>query len=364
VSLEEAIAGEIHGEGPISFGRFMHLALYHPEGGYYASAPDRVGWEGHFLTSPVLDPAFGELWAEGFRRVWVACGRPSYFEIIEVGPGDGSFAASVLLSIPDDFGSVLTYRLVERNPPSRRRQQLLLEGETRTAWSSSLDDVPPPGAGCVFANEVLDNLPVELARAAGAGVEQAFVDATGGEFQLVWRTAAAEVTGFFERGLPPETIAEVGLEAVRFAARSARTLDRGAVVFVDYGDEEAGLLRRPGGTLLCYSQSGIDDRPLERPGHKDITAHANWTAIRRALSSEGMGVAGPIGQRAALIELGLEVIDDRLREEMGSGGGIGAIRAISRRGALAILADPSGMGGFGVMVGGREIDPHTILPNK
>jgi SAM-dependent MidA family methyltransferase len=93
VSLEESIAGEIRRVGPMSFGRFMNFALYHPEQGYYATDPDRIGWKGYFLTSPVLDPGFGELWAEGFRRVWAECGRPSHFEIIEVGPGDGSFAA-------------------------------------------------------------------------------------------------------------------------------------------------------------------------------------------------------------------------------------------------------------------------------
>ena len=49
---------------------------------------------------------------------------------------------------------------------------------------------------------------------------------------------------------------------------------------VDYGDEASGLMLRPNGSLSCYSGAGADERPLENPGTKDITVHANWTALR------------------------------------------------------------------------------------
>jgi Uncharacterized conserved protein len=54
--LVAAISSEIIRNGPIPFVRFMELALYHPQYGYYMRQPDgadheRIGWSGDFYTS-------------------------------------------------------------------------------------------------------------------------------------------------------------------------------------------------------------------------------------------------------------------------------------------------------------------------
>jgi SAM-dependent MidA family methyltransferase len=364
MGLEASIAEEVRVRGALSFARYMELALYDRDGGYYATGLGGAGWEGHFLTSPVLDPAFGELWAEGFRRVWTACGSPSDFEVVEIGPGDGSFAASVLDHVHRDLAAGLTYRLVDLSPHLRRSQHTNVGDRAGIVWHRALEEVPRIAAGCVFANEVLDNLPVELVRSTGERLEQAFVDDSGDGLMIAWREAGPDVAAFFSTEVPSGTCAEVGLEAIRLTRLAARLVGRGAVVFVDYGDEEADLLRRPNGTLLCYSRAGVDDRPLERPGQKDITSHANWTAIRRALAAEGLKVAATTSQRDALVALGLDTLHDRLRAETGSGRGFETVRAVSRRQALGILTDAEGLGGFDVVVGARGFDPESLLTTR
>ena len=101
--------------------------------------------------------------------------------------------------------------------------------------------------------------------------------------------------------------------------------------------------------MLCYSDSGVDDRPLESPGDKDITVHANWSALRLSLGSAGAEVSGPVPQSVVLRSLGLATVDERLRARSREARGAESVRALSRRGALAALVDPGGMGGFGVM---------------
>jgi SAM-dependent MidA family methyltransferase len=131
------------------------------------------------------------------------------------------------------------------------------------------------------------------------------------------------------------------------------------VVLVDYGDSEEGLAERPAGTLLCYSDTGVDDRYLERPGTKDITVHANWSALKRAFDDAGAPVAGPTSQRKVLKSLGADAIQDRLTAEadnaLQAGSGAEGVRALSRRGALGALLHPAGLGGFGVLVAHRGI---------
>ena len=75
------------------FVRFMELALYDPDGGYYRSAEARPGRGGDFLTAPELHPIFGASLAAGLREIWDRLGRPDPFVIREHGAGTGALAA-------------------------------------------------------------------------------------------------------------------------------------------------------------------------------------------------------------------------------------------------------------------------------
>jgi SAM-dependent MidA family methyltransferase len=94
------LVDRIRNEGAVTFADYMALALYHPEHGYYRQPQAHVGWNGHFLTSPEIDPAFGELWARAFEQVWRECGSPESFDVVEPGPGEAGFAAAVLSAVP------------------------------------------------------------------------------------------------------------------------------------------------------------------------------------------------------------------------------------------------------------------------
>ena len=74
--LEALIRAEIAAGGPMTFARFMELALYHPDCGYYRGARrGRVG-RGDFLTAPEAHPIFGRAIARLAADVWSALGRP------------------------------------------------------------------------------------------------------------------------------------------------------------------------------------------------------------------------------------------------------------------------------------------------
>src|SRR6185503_9270800 len=100
--LVERIAREIRRNGPMPFARFMELALYDPEAGYYtanrgedagAAGPGRSG---DFLTAPEGHAIFGWAIAQHLESVWDALGRPARFVVREYGAGTGAIAAGVL----------------------------------------------------------------------------------------------------------------------------------------------------------------------------------------------------------------------------------------------------------------------------
>ena len=366
--LEEIIHERIRRNGPMPFAAYMSLALYHPHHGYYTSGPERSGWRGHYLTSPELDPGFAQLWRRGFRQVWDACGRPPRFEIVEVGPGEGAFAAAVLGPHDDGFGSELTYRLVERSPALEERQRALVR-DPRAVWSPSVTELPAIDNGIVFANEVLDNLPVHIVEARGGRVLEVCVDAQEGLLvQSLREPSNPELSSWLDRtavSLPDGHRYEVPLAAESFIRRVAAVVERGAIVMVDYGADATALATRPSGSLLCYSERGVDDDPLDRPGYKDITSHVNWTAVRAALKGAGMDVLGPLSQRSVMSALGARSLDQDLKhrheDALRSKRGADAVAVLSRRQALGALLDPAGLGGLDVVVGLKGVDAPAFL---
>src|SRR5207245_9043054 len=81
--LVEIIRNEIGANGPISFARFMELALYHPDRGYYASGRANIGRRGDFFTNVSVGSLFGRLLAFQFAEIWDKLGRPRHLLIME-----------------------------------------------------------------------------------------------------------------------------------------------------------------------------------------------------------------------------------------------------------------------------------------
>ncbi len=60
----------------MTFARFMELALYQPELGYYATGRRGPGRAADFMTAPESHPIFGWAVAIQLDEVWQRGGRP------------------------------------------------------------------------------------------------------------------------------------------------------------------------------------------------------------------------------------------------------------------------------------------------
>jgi len=69
----------------------MDAALY-GQSGYYSSGKVEFGARGDFYTTSQVHELFAQLLAEEFTRLWIEDGSPSEYTIVELGPGDGTFA--------------------------------------------------------------------------------------------------------------------------------------------------------------------------------------------------------------------------------------------------------------------------------
>src|SRR5258708_37682883 len=85
------------------------------------------------------------------------------------------------------------------------------------------------------------------------------------------------------------------------------TLRCGFVLASGYGDTARRLYPpdRRRGTLAVYARQQRGERPLERPGRQDLTAHVNVTALVEAGRQSGLRRAGLTTQADFLRRLGI-----------------------------------------------------------
>ena len=75
----------------IKIDNFINKVLYKPEIGYYSHKMP-FGKKGDFVTSPTISNLFSEIIAVWIVSTWEAFGKPKLFNIVELGPGDGSLS--------------------------------------------------------------------------------------------------------------------------------------------------------------------------------------------------------------------------------------------------------------------------------
>jgi SAM-dependent MidA family methyltransferase len=149
--LESIIRDEIHARGPMRFDRFMELALYHHEHGYY-TRPPAIGSEGDFYTSVSVGALFGQLLARQARQMARLLDEPEFW-IIEQGAHDGQMALDLLSSLRATdpvFFATLRYAIVEPSPAGARRRNANSPRSVRrcAGWKVSPTGPAPRRVGC------------------------------------------------------------------------------------------------------------------------------------------------------------------------------------------------------------------------
>jgi SAM-dependent MidA family methyltransferase len=135
-------------------------------------------------------------------------------------------------------------------------------------------------------------------------------------------------------------------------------LKRGYVLTIDYGynAEKYYLPSRDRGTLQCYYQHRRHNNPYANLGYQDITAHVNFTALELYGELYNLHKIGFTQQGLFLMALGL---GDRLNEL--SSGQFSISEIFKRRDALHQLIDPTGLGGYGVLIQGKNLTESESL---
>ncbi|MEU1617712.1 SAM-dependent methyltransferase [Streptomyces sp. NPDC005722] len=299
-------------------------ALYGPGGFFRRERP-----AAHFRTSVHASPLFAGAVARLLERVDADLGHPGELALVDVGAGAGELLTGLLDVVPATLRDRLRPCAVEKAP---RPDGL----DARVTWSDAL---PRGLRGLLFANEWLDNVPVDVVETDAAGVPRRVLVRSLDGAERLGDPVDGEDAAWLRRwwpveGAEPGTRAEIGRGRESAWAAAVASLEAGLAVAVDYG-HVAGA-RPPYGTLTAF-RAGREVSPPVPDGSCDITAHvaldacAGPGAVLRT-QREALGALGVTGARPPL--------------SLASSDPAGYVRALARASQAAELTDPSGLGGF------------------
>lgn len=371
------MSGHVAPGDPVRWSAAMDRALYGPDGFYVAGE----GAAGHFRTSATASDSvraiFAEALAELLRRVDTGLGHPDPLDCVDVGGGSGDLLEALLAEVGPDVRDRVRLSVVEHRP---RPPGL-------PATMHWLDTIPEV-TGLLFANEWLDNVPLDVmvanasllntgdpsagkserdgvgsavdgaenpAPATGSGMCLVLVDRSGAE--SLGPAPTAEESAWLARWWPSGSRREIGLTRDRAWAGAVSRLRRGLAVAVDYAHMTAD--HPPYGTLTGF-RGGRETVPVP-DGSCDVTAHVAIDSVAAAGERAAALTGRPArtllcDQRSALRCLG---VSGRRPDYAADPSGFAA--ALQRASDCTELIDPAGLGAFTWLLQGMDIDPAMLL---
>lgn len=319
----DVIRAEIKKFGVIPFARFMELALYCPETGYYERNQDNVGRRGDFITSVSTGSLFGELLAFQFAE-WLEQLKiqSEQLKIVEAGAHDGKLAGDILHWLqkfrPELFAAI-EYCILDPSPARRQWQQERLKDFPNVRWiGSQLTTLGSQLTGIIFSNELLDAFPVhrfgwdanakrwfewgvtldgekfgwtQLERRLPAGSPNIPAQPPAGKMPaLQLPSSILHLPASLLEILPDGYIIEDSPTATNWWRAAANSFKGGKLLAIDYGYTSAEQISpaRHKGTLRAYHRHQVSDDLLAQPGEQDLTAHVNFSAIQTTGEEAGL----------------------------------------------------------------------------
>ncbi|MFC4506302.1 MULTISPECIES: SAM-dependent methyltransferase [Streptomyces] len=331
--MAQKVADSGAGSGEWRGWRAATRAALYGEGGFYVR-PE--GPAAHFRTSVHASPLFAEAVARLLCRVDESLGRPERLDFVDMAAGRGELVTGVLAALPSEVAARTRAYAVE----------LAARPETLAPGITWLPEPPETITGLLFANEWLDNVPVEIAEVDASGVPRLVLVGTDGGERLgnpVSGPAAEWLARWWP--LPPEEglRAEIGHPRDTAWAATVARLHRGLAVAADYAHTKAG--RPPFGTLTAFRE-GRETSPVP-DGSCDITSHVALDACEEAVGS-AVARGRLLTQRAALHALGITGARPPL--SLASTDPAAYVRALAAAGEAAELTASGGLGDFGWLV--------------
>ena len=295
--------------------KFIENVLYNKNSSYYSSKIP-FGKSGDFITAPGISNMFCEIIGVWLITTWNTLGKPKRFNIVELGPGDGSLT-KILLKTFKQFP--LFYRatnifLYERSALLVNLQKKNINN-SKVKWIKNFNNIKK-GPVIFFGNEFFDAIPVkQFTRKKNILMEKCFSINKKNEIVEIYKKALNKDALLIKKfktlkNLRFVEFPKLGFCELKKIIKKISELE-GGLLLIDYGY----LIAKNKNTLqslLNHKKNNL----LHNLGKADITSLVNFNLLNEYFIKNNLKVKKIVTQKFFLEKMGIIERANNLSKKM------------------------------------------------
>ena len=283
---------------------FFQNVLYDKKIGYY-NTKQPFGEKGDFITSPKISKLFSEIIGIWIISTWQIFGKPKNFNIVELGPGDGSLT-KVLLDVIEKFPkfkSSSNIYLYETSNYLKNLQKKNIQSK-KVKWINNFNIIKK-GPIVFFGNEFFDAIPIkQFKRKNNSLYEKYYFLDEKNKIRDTYKTATKK-----NKNLIKSFKILNDLEFIEFPLLGFQELNKiikkissrdGCLLLIDYGH-----LNPNNQNTLQSVMSHQKNNLLNNLGKADITSHVNFKLLNEFFLKKNLKVKEVVTQKFFLESMGI-----------------------------------------------------------
>ena len=283
--------------------KFFKNVLYDKKYGYYTSKIP-FGERGDFITSPKISDLFSEMIAIWMVASWETFGKPNNFNIIELGPGDGSLTKILLRSFKKfpKFNSIKNLYLYEESKYLKKIQKKKFKKDVK--WISNFNQIKK-GPVIFFGNEFFDAIPIkQFKKNKSFLLEKNYSLDKKCRIRGVYRkTSISNIKAIKSyKSLSKLDFIEfpkLGLQELKKIVKKIIKLN-GCILLVDYGYRKSNN-ENTLQSVMKHKKNNL----LDNLGKADVTAHVNFSLLNEFFLRNNLKIKNLITQKEFLENMGI-----------------------------------------------------------
>ena len=300
----------------LSIDKFFQKILYDKKIGYY-STKKPFGLKGDFITAPKISNLFSEIIAIWIISTWQAFGKPKNFNIVELGPGDGSLTKVILKVFKKfhDFNKAKKIYLYEVSDFLKDLQKKNIKNNN-VKWIKNFKNINN-GPVIFFGNEFFDAIPIkQFKNEKGLLLEKKYTLDKNHKIKEIFRKASKQdeisIKSFKSlRNLKFIEYPKYGLQELAIIVKKILEVE-GCLLLIDYG-----YLKPNGLDTLQSVFKHKKNYLLNNLGKADITSHVNFKLLNEFFLKKNLSVKKTVSQQRFLKNMGIikraEIISKKMK---------------------------------------------------
>ena len=284
--------------------KFFNRVLYDKKIGYYSTNLP-FGKGGDFLTSPGVSNLFSEIIGIWLISIWQTLGKPKKFNVVELGPGDGSLSKTLIKTFKNfpEFNQAVKIFLYDKSKLLKKLQKKNINN-SKIKWINNFSIINK-GPVIFFGNEFFDAIPIKQFKKKGKSFyEKHFSRGINNKVFQVYKKASLKDVSQIKKFQTIKKLRfiefpKMGLNELQKIIKKISKLE-GGLLLIDYG-----YLKPTSKETLQSVMRHKKNKVLDNLGKADVTSLVNFKLLNEYFIQNNLKVKKIVTQKFFLEKMGI-----------------------------------------------------------